>query len=141
MLTPEPAWGFEARLLTPAQWSFRDAMGRRLVLRCPSPSRLLKPALEYLYRGEEYERAARLVDWHTGITGGELRPVTVSIDRERSTAWAVQGWIQVSLSHGAPGRAAGLLGLLARLLAYTGTGKSRRIGLGMAETRAIPGRI
>ena len=120
-------------LASPAQFKIVGWDGLERVLSHPDPARLLAAPLKALNPPPDAAREARAaLNLYTAQTGGEWRRVTVYIDRRRPTNWALTGWARLTLTRQAPEWAGRLLGLLQRLALYTGVGKSRLEGLGLA---------
>jgi hypothetical protein len=145
--TVRPAHKHEATLAlaTPAQFKIVSWSGEERVVANPCPARLLQAplrvALGIAGLGQlEAQAAMSALTIYVAQTGGSWRPVTIYIDRRRPSAWAVAGWARLTLTRGAPEHVGRLLGLLHGLALYTGVGKSRMEGLGMAGEALAVGR-
>jgi hypothetical protein len=140
VVEPEPLREARVRLITPAQIVARRAFDKeRLVVSAPTPSRLLRSALKTLSTepGWLYQASA-LIDYYTVQAGGSFRQVTVILDEDKPSNWAIIGEARLAPVKGIPDNAAKLLSVLVKLTEYTGVGKSRKEGLGQATTEANP---
>ncbi len=122
------------RLKTPAQYAYRPFWGKSVFLAIPTVSRILKPALKYVFTSpSEYTEISKDIDYYTGIIEGNWKPVTVLFDKKKSNAWSITGWARIAVSHKTPTRIMEILGLASRILQYSGTGKSRLNGFGQVD--------
>ncbi len=126
-------------LETPAQFKVKVTDRGSVVVQYPQPHRLLQHGLDLLVPEPEREEVYKEIDYYTVLANARVTPVTVVLDSEKPTNWAVSGRYELALAGGAPSRVRSLVGQALRLVEYTGVGKSRWEGFGVvAKTLLIP---
>ena len=132
----EPLTAGTIRLVTPAQFKFASRTGGGVILPYPAAWRFIRHGVDAALGGEDQE-VYMLLARHLEIVGGDLRRVTVYLDKDKPTNWAVTGWVRIEASSRAPDKVLRMLGWGLRLAEYTGVGKSRLEGLGVARVDGV----
>jgi len=137
-VTAREVYMAQVELLTPAQFKVKLLEQKSIVVQYPQPHKLLVHALNLLVPEEDREEAYKAIDYYVVLANARVQPVTVALDIEKSTNWAVEGKYTLAIARGAPDRVKTLLGQALELAQYTGVGKSRLEGLGKVKVTVIP---
>jgi len=136
ILQEQPATTGTIRLQTPAQFKFSARASGGVVLPYPSAWRWVRLGVDTIL-GREDQEVYALLARHLEIVEGSLRRVTIYLDEDKPTNWALRGWVRVEATGRAPDKVLNLLGWGLRLAGYLGVGKSRLEGLGRALVERI----
>jgi len=132
------AYMAHVELLTPAQFKAKILERKSIVVQYPQPHKLLIHALNAILPEEDREQTYKDIDYYVVLANAKIQPVTVALDIEKSTNWAVTGRYTLAVARGAPDRVKSLLGQALELAQYTGVGKSRLEGLGKVKVTVVP---
>ncbi|MCE4602924.1 MAG: hypothetical protein F7B18_07065 [Desulfurococcales archaeon] len=125
--TPATSQSWRIHLATPAQIKVRTITGKTAVTPYPTPTRLLKNALTLL---QTPQQTLQEIDHNILITDAEIRKVTVILDPDKPTNWAIQGWLWLTPTPNINPNTLKTIQKAITIIQYTGTGKSRLEGLG-----------
>jgi len=133
------AYTARVELLTPAQFKVKLLEDKSMVVQYPQPHKLLIHALNLLVPEEEREETYKNIDYYVVLANAKIQPVTVALDIEKSTNWAVEGKYTLAIARGAPNRVRTLLGQALELAQYTGEqARGPRQGQGHTGTPLRP---
>ncbi len=121
---------------SPAQFKFHGRVSEGVLLPCPPAWRFIKHGVD-LVLGREDQEAYMLLARYLEVVQASLRRVTVYLDPDKPTNWALTGWVRLEANKAAPDRVLELLGWGLRLAEYLGVGKSRLEGLGRARVEEV----